>query len=51
MEAVSKEISETDKSRLTGGCAIARALVDNGVTHMSGVHGYTNRLESGRGGP
>lgn len=30
--------------RLTGGRAIARALVDNGVTDMFGVHGYINNV-------
>lgn len=30
--------------RLTGGTAIARALVDNGVTHMFGIHGYINNV-------
>lgn len=30
--------------RLTGGRAIARALVDGGVTHMFGVHGYINNV-------
>lgn len=30
--------------RLTGGRAIARALVDNGVTDMFGIHGYINNV-------
>ncbi len=33
-----------DDLRLTGGRAIARALVDGGVTHMFGVHGYINNV-------
>ena len=35
---------ETNETRLTGGRAIARALVDNGVTDMFGVHGYINNV-------
>ncbi len=31
-------------NRLTGGTAVARALVDNGVTHMFGIHGYINNV-------
>lgn len=30
--------------RLTGGRAVARALIDNGVTHMFGIHGYINNV-------
>ncbi len=30
--------------RLTGGRAIARTLIDNGVTDMFGVHGYINNV-------
>lgn len=30
--------------RLTGGRAIARTLVDNGVTDMFGIHGYINNV-------
>lgn len=30
--------------RLTGGTAVARALIDNGVTHMFGIHGYINNV-------
>ncbi len=30
------------KKRLTGGRSIARALVDNGVQHIFGIHGYIN---------
>ncbi len=30
--------------RLSGGTAVARALVDNGVTHMFGIHGYINNV-------
>lgn len=30
--------------RLTGGRAVARALVDNGVTDMFGIHGYINNV-------
>jgi len=30
--------------RNTGGRAIARALVDNGVTEMFGIHGYINNV-------
>lgn len=26
--------------RLTGGTAVARTLLENGVTHMFGIHGY-----------
>lgn len=33
-----------NEPRLTGGRAIARTLVDNGVTHMFGVHGYINNV-------
>ena len=29
---------------LNGGRAIARALLDNGVTHMFGIHGYINSV-------
>lgn len=35
---------DTSGVRLTGGTAIARALVDNGVTHMFGIHGYINNV-------
>ena len=31
-------------TRLTGGRAVARALVDNGVTDMFGIHGYVNNV-------
>jgi acetolactate synthase-1/2/3 large subunit len=31
-------------TRLTGGRAIARTLVENGVTHMFGIHGYINNV-------
>ena len=30
--------------RLTGGTAVARALLYNGVTHMFGIHGYINNV-------
>lgn len=33
-----------DELRLTGGRAVARALVDNGVTDMFGIHGYINNV-------
>jgi len=34
----------TNETRLTGGRAIARAMVDNGVTDMFGVHVYINNV-------
>jgi len=34
----------TNETRLTGGRAIARAMVDNGVTNMFGVHVYINNV-------
>lgn len=40
-------MNESDASndpRLTGGRAIARTLVDNGVTDMFGIHGYINNV-------
>ena len=33
-----------NETRLTGGRAVARALHDNGVTDMFGVHGYVNNV-------
>lgn len=30
--------------RLTGGTAVARTLLENGVTHMFGIHGYINNV-------
>ena len=36
--------ANTNDVRLTGGRAIARALVDNGVTDMFGIHGYINNV-------
>jgi acetolactate synthase I/II/III large subunit len=38
------EIRDSSGVRLTGGTAVARALVDNGVTHMFGIHGYINNV-------
>lgn len=34
--------AERDSAPLTGGRAVARALLDNGVTDLFGVHGYIN---------
>jgi acetolactate synthase-1/2/3 large subunit len=39
-----EESSATNQNRLTGGRAIARTLVDNGVTDMFGIHGYINNV-------
>jgi acetolactate synthase I/II/III large subunit len=38
-----KRTTESER-RLTGGRAVARALADNGVTHLFGVHGYPNHI-------
>ena len=37
-------MAATNDCRLTGGRAIARALADNGVTDMFGIHGYINNV-------
>ncbi|MCG5243689.1 thiamine pyrophosphate-binding protein [Azospirillum doebereinerae] len=37
-------IKDNDDLRLTGGRAVARALADNGVTDMFGIHGYINNV-------
>ncbi|MBB6306471.1 thiamine pyrophosphate-binding protein [Xanthobacter tagetidis] len=33
-----------NEPRLTGGRAVARTLVENGVEHMFGIHGYINNV-------
>lgn len=33
-----------NEPRMTGGRAVARALIDNGVTDMFGIHGYINNV-------
>lgn len=38
------EHGSNSELRLTGGRAIARTLVDNGVTDMFGIHGYINNV-------
>jgi len=36
--------TRANDTRLTGGRAVARALVDNDMTDMFGVHGYVNAV-------
>lgn len=38
------DAADGTESRLTGGRAVARALKDNGVTDMFGIHGYINNV-------
>ena len=42
LSATALPTQASTKDRLTGGRAIARALVDNGVTDIFGIHGYIN---------